>query len=151
MTMTATQIREAIKPMMQFAPAIMSAIEIVESAEAAEKKFAADTKSDEARKKALADEIAVLETTKAKLMRETDAARKEAALTSEDTARRKAALGAEFAAARAEHDRRMENLGELGAQYAREIDKIAAEKLAKQSELDTVKKAFETFKTAHKL
>jgi hypothetical protein len=151
MTMTATQIREAIKPMMQFAPAIMSAIEIVESAEAAEKKFAADTKSDEARKKALADEIAVLETTKAKLMRETDAARKEAVLTSEDTAKRKAALDAQFAAARVEHDRKMEQLGELGAQYSREIDKLGVDKALKQSELDTVKKAFEAFKAAHKL
>jgi hypothetical protein len=151
MTMTATQIREAIKPMMQFAPAIMSAIEIVESAEAAEKKFAADTKSDEARKKALADEIAVLETTKAKLMRETDAARKEAVLTSDDTAKRKAALDAQFAAARVEHDRKMEQLGELGAQYSREIDKLGVDKALKQSELDTVKKAFEAFKAAHKL
>lgn len=151
MTMTATQIREAIKPMMQFAPAIMSAIEIVESAEAAEKKFAADTKSDEARKKALADEIGVLEATKAKLKRETDLVRKEFEDAATGTAMKREALNAEFAAARAEHDRRMENLGELGAQYAREIDKIAAEKLAKQAELDTVKKAFEAFKAAHKL
>jgi len=151
MTMTAIQIREALKPMMQFAPAITSCIEIVESAEAAEKAFAKATKEDESRKKALADEIAVLETAKAKLARETDLARKAFDDFTNGMATKTAALTAEFAKTRADHDRKMEQLGELGAQYSREIDKLGAEKTAKQAELDAVKKAFEAFKAAHKL
>ena len=151
MTMTAIQIREALKPMMQFAPAITSCIEIVESAEAAEKAFAKATKEDESRKKALADEIAVLETSKAKLARETDLARRAFDDFASDTAGKKGKLEAEFAMFRSEHDLKMEQLGELGAQYSRQIVALEEEKKAMQAQLDGVKKAFEAFKAAHKL
>ena len=151
MTMTAIQIREALKPMMQFAPAIIACIEIVESAEAAEKAFAAATKEDAARKKALADEIGVLETTKAKLLRERDVASRQFEDATSGIALKKAGLEAEFARFRSEHDRKMEQLGELGAQYSRQIVALEDEKKAKQAELDSVKKAFEAFRAAHKL
>ena len=151
MSMTSTQIREALKPMMQFAPAITSCIEIVESAEAAEKAFAKATKEDESRKKALADEIAVLETAKAKLVRETEAMRKEAVTVAEDLAAKKASFAAALATAKNDHDNYMAKLGDLGKQYSDEITKLEVQKTAKQNELNEIKKAFEAFKVAHKL
>lgn len=151
MTMTAIQIREALKPMMQFAPAITSCIEIVESAEAAEKAFAKATKEDAARKKALSDEIDALENVKAKLAREVESMRKEASAAADDLAAKKTSFAAALASAKNDHDNYMAKLGDLGKQYADEIAKIEAQKIAKQNELDTVKKGFEAFKVAHKL
>jgi len=151
MTMTAIQIREALKPMMQFAPAIIACIEIVESAEAAEKALAAATKTDEQRKKALADEIAVLEDVKKKAARELDDARKEMAAFAEATAVKKAGLKTELATAIdefAKHTAKLE--GEWNEKHAKavEMDKLLVDK---QTELDNLKKAFEAFKAAHKL
>ena len=147
MTMTAIQIREALKPMMQFAPAIIACIEIVESAEAAEKAM----KPLEKHKGDLEKQIAELEarfgSAQAQVAKEKGGLN--AFMVSQEEKRE--ALRAEFTAFRAEHDRKMEQLGELGAQYSKQIVALEEEKKAKQAELDNVKKAFDAFKAAHQL
>jgi predicted nucleic acid-binding Zn-ribbon protein len=153
--MNAEQIKNALKPMADFAPAVLAAAEIVAAAEVAEKKINSDFKdllrSLNEKKAALEGEITTLASTKTSLSSEiadAQASRNEklAAIQREiDTAKEEAKTAkADSAAAMQKHRDLKAKCEKEGTEFQASRDKLAAE-------FETLKANFEAWKKEHGL
>lgn len=149
--MDSKQIRAALKPLIDFAPAVMKAAEIVEAAEIAEKALANATKTDAERKAALIQDIGALEESKSKILNSIEVARRDLATFNENSARDRSLMSAELAAAHVAHEKALNDLDSARQQKEQEVARLQAMRDEKQAELDRVVRAFEAFKAAHKL
>jgi chromosome segregation ATPase len=143
--MTAAQIRLALKPMADFAPAIMSALDIIESAELAEKALPAIAKE----KAKLEGEITDYDKRKGE---HEDAARQAKIFlnkTNEDAEKRKAELRAQSAALNDEITAKQQRIAGLDGEYAerkkaKDLEiQVAQKRLdALNAEIDRLRKTF---------
>lgn len=139
--MNAQQIKEALKPMAVFAPALMAATEIVESAEAAEAKLAA-TKKEQARlEKVIADLEVMRQEHEAKMQQAKQALNQ----ANNDVADRKAAIEAELKAVRDQVDKARDELDELDTKYAEKKTGLERELASLNEQIESGKKRHAAF------
>jgi len=145
--LSATQIEAMLKPMIDFAPAIIRAAEIVAEAKAAEGRSADSLKIIAG----LNDQLAKLHESIAGFERRRDVARNEFNSAREETDAFKKTLEDERKQARAEHLRVLAEFAKDQAAAEEELRKLQGAVSVQKAELDAVTKAFEDFKKAHKL
>lgn len=149
--MKADQIRQALQPMANFAPAVLAAAEIVASAEAAEKRIAELTAHEATVKKELEQQIKGLEEYKAGLNSDIAATKRELNSFKEESAKTREELSAKLKSFREKHEAEIASLEKAKLAKRQEIEDKLKELDAKHSEFDSLKASFEKFKQSHGL
>jgi|SRR5690348_9774954 len=139
--MNAQQIRDALKPMATFAPALMAATEIVQAAEDAQERLAQIKKEQAVLEKTISE----LQTQRVEHEQKMQAAKKALNEVNQGVDARKAAIESELAAVRSEVDKARDELDELDTKYDEKKASLERELASTQEKLDVAKKQHAAF------